>query len=708
MKKRIFIVAGIIILLGVAIFFLLRSILSEDKNRISRQVVVESYETTFLKAVQARIGKTYAQLSEGEKVGVLTTMLKDDNFVNRVVAIRYLSLLPNKGAAIGNIIPMLQDDNLEVAEEAIFALKHIGDARALMPLKELVKRTAEKPDASIPLSEIKTVSVVGTKDGDDIVFHVNELQRDSVLLNDSLVYEINLLVPKGYNYYFYFPNFDNNWEKFADSKFVSKLVELDAYKDLQTLSWTRDFFQYKALIDEQIGSFSGYFTPDRLFRDDFKIVKYEDGYLFITFKGRNIEVATALIDIARKLGASKYEVSEEQIQGNVLTSIKVISTNRTLSYATVGDYFLFSNSRSLIEKSLDTFFKRNSESITYDPLFQAAYKTVDHHGERCFLFGYFNPVKFFGIKGESRSSAYIQKIALQAMSSIAGHEVTTKNLATVTGTQHPVPTAQPTSSATELLKFITKDAIAFGVSQDAELHRYWDYILKVRSIKPEALTAIERAAKTKIERDIVNCFGNHFFVSYNGIHYSTAEGSPNFSALKLVLGINLTRKQNLETNLTKLFNYLFRSSVKSEEYNGYAIYSSGATSYSQTGGANVVENPIAPSFAVVDNNLLLGMNRTLIRQAIDVHRGSQPSVLERAAIEQSSTTQVFLFTKPFLDDAFRFLRLYSTRSGTFSDLDVEQKVKPFFDVLEMNKQLTASFSELQHRLSGMVKVEMKY
>ncbi len=707
MKKRRYFIIGTSILLAVALFFLIRSILSEDKNRISRMVGVESYEVSFLEAIQAKTGKPYAQLSEGEKMAVLASMLRSDDFANRVIAVRYLSGSPNRSAAVESIVPVLWDESLEVVEEAVFALKRIGDSRALAALKKLVETVSEKPDASIPLSEIQTVSVVGGEEGDDLVFRINELQRDSVSLSDSLVYEINLLVPTGYDYYIYFPNFDNNWEKFVNSKFVSKYVELDAYRDLQTLSWTHDFFEFKALIDEHLGSFSQYFSPDRLFRDDFKIIKYEDGYLFVTFAGRNIEVATALIDIARKLGASKYEVSERQFQGTAITSIKGVGANRTVSYSRIGDYFVFSNSESLVERSLNTFFSRGRLSITHDPLFQAAYRTVEHRGEKCFLFGYFNPTKFFGVKGEAHSSAYIQKIALQAISSIVAYEVTMKNLAEVTGAQPTAPSVQPTSFA-DMLRFIPKDVIGFGVSKNAELRKYWDYVLNVRSIKPEALTTIERAAQTKIERDIVNCFGDRLFISCSGIHYSTAEGSPNFSALKLVVGMDLIRKERLESNVDRLFNYLFRSSVTVEEYKGCNLHSSGAQVYGKTGGPNVTDNPIAPSFAAVDNFLLLGMNRSLVRQAIDVYRGSQPSVPIEFASDQSSATYLVLFTKPFLDDAFRFLRLYSTRSGAFSDLDVEQKVKPFFSLLEMNKQVTANFSESHGRLNGMVRVEMKY
>lgn len=650
-------------------------------------------------------------------MAVLASMMRSDDFVNRVVTVRYLSGSPNRSASVESIVPMLWDESLEVVEEAVFALKHIGDTRGLAALKKLVETVSEKSDASIPLSEIQTVSVVGKEEDDDLVFRINELQRDSVSLSDSSVYEINLLVPTGYDYYIYFPNFDNNWEKFVNSKFASKFVELDAYRDLQTLPWTHDFFEFKALIDEHLGSFSQYFSPDRLFRDDFKIIKYEDGYLFVTFAGRNIEVATALIDIARKLGASKYEVSERQLQGTTITSIKGVGVNRTVSYSRVGDYFVFSNSESLVERSLNAFFSRGRQSITHDPLFQAAYRTVDHRGEKCFLFGYFNPTRFLGLKGESRGSAYIQKIALQAISSIVGYEVTKpeaypplaemKNLAEVTGAQQTVPSVQPTSFA-DMLRFIPKDVIGFGVSKNAELRKYWDYVLNVRSIKPEALTTIERAAQTKIERDIVNCFGDRLFISYSGIHYSTAEGSPNFSALKLVVGMDLIRKEKLETNLDRLFNYLFRSSVTVEEYKGCNLHSSGAQVYSKTGGPNVTDNPIAPSFAAVDNFLLLGMNRSLVRQAIDVYRGSQPSMPVEFASDQYSATYLVLFTKPFLDDAFRFLRLYSTRSGVFSDLDVEQKVKPFFSLLEMNKQVTANFSDSHGRLNGTVRVEMKY
>jgi hypothetical protein len=700
-------VALAVFLFGLLAFFVLRQILSENKNRVSRQVAVESLDRTFLNKVKAKVGKSLADLAEDEKIKVLKDMLGDENSLNRIVAIRYLSKLEDRKVAVEEIGRALVQDDTDVLEEAIFALKRLGDPQALGALKGLLDRVVVGTDATPPFSEVRTLSVIGMRDKDDLVFNIAELQQDNVTLSDSLVFETNLLVPKGYRYYFYFPNFDDSWEKFTGSKFVRNLVQQEAYQDIETLPWLQDFFQYKKLIDEQLGSFSKFFTPDRLFRDDFKIVKYDDGFLFLTFKGRNLELATGFIDVARKLGSSKFEVIQKQVKGTTITCVTPANSSRSFCYAAIADYFIFSNDSDLVERSIATFLERNHESITYDPVFQTAYAGIDHSGEKCFFFGYFEPSRLFDWGAESSGSAYIEKIALGAMSSIVGREISRKNFSDFGRGGDQKSDQNLSASNDALLKFIPEDVIAFGRSRDVDTKRYWNYVLKIGSAQPEAQSAFERAAQTRIEKDILDSFGNSSFAFFDGIRYSTSEGSRNLSALKFVFGTSLENRSRIAENLHRFFNYLFRSPVKIEEYNGIKIYSSSSEVQPRQSSPNAEENPIAPSFAILDSFLVLSTSRNSLARAVDTYRGTKPSIEGIVKLDQSSSTDMVFFTKPFLSDLLRFLRLYSTRSGTFSDFDVDERVKPLFEVLGTNESLVSSFSVSGFRLKGFLRIQTR-
>jgi hypothetical protein len=108
----------------------------------------------------------------------------------------------------------------------------------------------------------------------------------------------------------------------------------------------------------------------------------------------------------------------------------------------------------------------------------------------------------------------------------------------------------------------------------------------------------------------------------------------------------------------------------------------------------------------VDNYLLIAMNKGLLQLAIDTYKGQKPA-MEGIQLDKSTTGVGTISTPGFLDDAYKFVGRYASRSGSYSDLDVEHKIKPLFEVFKMNQEISVTLWEENFKTKGRVVVGMK-
>jgi hypothetical protein len=676
-KKKTIIITSIVIVLTIAAYFIYSYFSDEDIDKISKKVTIASYESIFLKQVEKQFGKSFNQLTDQEKYNVIEKMSADKNPVIRIVSIRYLSKLSDKEKAISLLSPLFSDDSPEVVEEAIFSLKTYPKEKSVVILKNFITSCYEQPDINEPFSNILRLGMVGSDEKNGLSFQMQESQQNQLDLSDGNVYEINLLIPKGFDIMFSFPNFDDNWETFSDSKLIKKFSKLEAYEDFKRLSFVSDYFRIKKMVEDKVGFLSKFFEPGKLFRDDLKVAKYGSDILFVTFKGRNLEILTNLVNILKGNSGLKFSVAEEKYNDTKIISLVNRTGQRQINYAEISEYFILSNSSELIKRSIESFQVDNTKSVTFDPNFQKEYNKLDLTGKKNFVFAYFQPTKISGFEAINKYSAYLAKIALNVFNDINEGKA---DLTGLFGKNYPSKDLDD-----NIIKFVPNDVISFYYTRNANLYGIWNYFINVKANLPEEITNFERLSNVNFENEILGKLGSQLFVCYSGVNYKNNE-TENSSSLKLSLGIRLKNLEGINKNLQKLFEYLFEKKVERRFYQGVEIFTSGPTSIDAINN-QVIENFVAPSFSLVGNYVLLGTNSKLINDLIDSYKGIKPSSQLLNSSLSEIDDKMFIDGNLLLEDYYKYLMKYSSKSTSISTFETEGKVKPLFDILKLIKKI---------------------
>lgn len=704
-KNIYYIIAGVVILIAAGIFYLLYD---RDENKISPLVSIPSYNDRLMEEIKRRTEKSFESLSDQEKISVLRDIAMVGMETHRTAAIRLLMDFAGDPVVDQTFLRLLSDSTASVIEEAIYGIEKKKIHSCDQALSELIQRLYQRADASMPTTDIQYLTIIGKSEGGDIIFNAREYQERLAPLNDAKVSEINLFLPQGAYYYCSFPNFDNNWRSFRSSQFVKAFIEQPAYQDLQSLSFTEDFFRFKNIVDQKLGGLGKYFTPEKLFRDDLKYAVYPEGKLIVTFAGKNLEIATSMLKVFHSLGKDSYTFSQTEYHGAKVVHISYARGKRSISYAHAGDYFILSTSPSLLDRSLRTFYTERENSITTLPSFQQSYKAIDLTGEKNFLYMFFEPHSIIRMKGDNKRSKYLLKIALDGLSSLRGTNVT---LEQIVGKEK-----RNDIRSTHLLRSIPKDIIAFDVIEKLQVEKIWKYITQVRMISPDALDSLQIGAHVIIEKEIIPFVNEGGFISYSGIRYG-ADYESNISAMQFVLGFSSPNVQNLSVSLSNLFQYLFRYPLSKEEYSGAAIYSIRKPEYSAepesedetqtTQNVPVKERPISPSFSVLDNILLIGMNPSVIKAHIDAYKGKSESQFSDGTMRELIEQKIIIRSGPFLKNFFSFLRRYARRTTRFTEIEIEERIKPLITLLETNQSIHGWFKELNTIYHGQITIDMK-
>jgi len=350
-KKKAIITIAILIVLIVIGYFLYTFIYDDDIDRISKKINIESYNDYFDKYSLKLVSKKFNDCSGNEKIFVIKKASETDDVILKLVACRYLSqndFLKNNLDVYKNF---LYSDNDYIVLEAIYNCKNISKDIANSLLLEYLKKEKIESSKVNFYDDYLGFSVIGYNN-DNINLKISEFIPKQIDFSNNSVYEINLLVPDGFNYFFSFPNFDDNWDKFSDSKIIKKFTKLEAYEDFKKFDLIKDYFSFKKIIDENTGIFSEKFTISRLFRDDLKFASYDDGYLIVTFKGKNITLLNTLIQILKNKNIKGYSINEDYFN-NIKINILKKTSAKAFYFSEISDYFVLSNSLDLIKKVLN-------------------------------------------------------------------------------------------------------------------------------------------------------------------------------------------------------------------------------------------------------------------------------------------------------------------------------------------------------------------
>jgi hypothetical protein len=676
-RKKIIIISLVSICVLAIAYFLYKYLTDEDLDKISKKVTIASYESHFLKSIEKQFNKPYDQFDEQGKYDILKKMISDNNPVCRIVSARYLSKLSNKEKSLEVLAPAFNDKSPEVIEEAIFSLLSYPKEKVEPLLKDKMTEWNKDNSKDIPMNDILRVGILGSASKTKVDIAIEESLQNQINLNDGTVYEINLLIPKGYEYILSFPNFDDNWESLIDSKIISRFSKSDTYEDFKRIDYISSYFKVKKIIQDKVSFLSKYFVPERLFRDDLKVAKYGSDMLFVTFKGRNLELFTNLINVFKTSSDSKFYVQEDTYNNIKVVTIKNRANQNVLSYADISEYFICSASPELLKKSIDCFQTDNTKSATFDPNFQTDYNKLDVTGKNNFMFAFFQPSVVSGLKGEYNYSAYFVKISSVVLKKLLGDSY---DLSPVLGNDYFSKERDE-----NILRFFSKDILGFYFSNNAKPANFWNYVVNVRADVPETVAKFENQSKFKVKENIINKMTSPVMLGYSGIDYMK-NIMDRFSSPKISFACKLKNSEKIELDLKEFFNYLFEKPVEKVMFEGYEINSSGPYTLNTETHQNV-DNSLAPSYIVIDNYLLIGTNPGIIMNMIRTYKGSNPSIKDLNIFSDSPASKVFVNIGAFLTDYYKFLAKYSSKSSNFNQFEIENKIKPLFEILKLMKDL---------------------
>ncbi|HEY9188526.1 MAG TPA: hypothetical protein VIR55_11580 [Ignavibacteria bacterium] len=658
-KKKAIITIAILIVLIVIGYFLYTFIYDDDIDRISKKINIESYNDYFDKYSLKLVSKKFNDCSDNEKIFVIKKASETDDVILKLVACRYLSqndFLKNNLDVYKNF---LYSDNDYIVLEAIYNCKNISKDIANSLLLEYLKKEKIESSKVNFYDDYLGFSVIGYNN-DNLNLKISEFIPKQIDFSNNSVYEINLLVPDGFNYFFSFPNFDDNWDKFSDSKIIKKFTKLEAYEDFKKFDLIKDYFSFKKITDENTGIFSEKFTISRLFRDDLKFASYDDGYLIVTFKGKNITLLNTLIQILKNKNIKGYSINEDYFN-NIKINILKKTSAKAFYFSEISDYFILSNSFNLIKKSIESFTRDNKKSITFNPLFQKLYDQIDLTGKRNFLFGYSDNHKSKFHKG------FIFKSILDVAEEIKLYDNEFEDLKKSFYSKN--------DKSIELSKFINPETSVYYISNS------FDFRKNIINASSDNKYFEELSKKTKldIEKDLLPIIDNNLLIMFNGIDYPK-DSYDNLAISKFALIFTINRKEDIENK----FNSLFSELTKQNPNIGY-FYNTKIFNYGEQKRY---------SFCIFRNFLIISNNIDVLKSCLEkFDKNETNSDLNRLRHYNFSVLKISM--NEFLNEYLKYLSKYSTSSSLFGDFEVENKIKPLFEVLKQINSIDF-ISKLNH------------
>jgi hypothetical protein len=655
-KKQLYIclVALIAVVLLVIYFFW-----ESNPNKISGMTHIETYNSHFEKYVKSKYSKPFQECNLNEKQQIIQQIVDGDDKVLKIVASRYLMETSGLNTNKELINKLLFSKINHASIEIINGMKNV----AIEFNKDILINFIKSISKNINLnSELPSIDIYGKK-GKNLSFQLNEISLKDLDFNNSSVYEINLLFPKDYEYFISFPNFDDNWREFTSTNIVKNFTNIESYIDFKKISFLSDYYNFKQLIDKNVGFLSNKVEPDKIFVDDLKFAKYSSGFLAVTFAEKNIDFFQALIKTLNNESLTGYLVTEEKINDIIITKIAK-GSSKTLYFYQIDDYFVISDNKALIEKSITSYKIDNTKSITFDPSFQTDYTRVDLSGKNDFCF-----IRYNIDNDETNSSLFLLK---KAIAELESKNINTKEIIDIK--QKYFPSKQNVFPAS---KFMSEKQIAYYTSNNFNVFSILDNSTNVAN--SGIISRLEKQLGFKINDFITNNFYKNVFVAYTGIDYISYS---KYSIPKICLVFGMKEK-NINNIISTIQKSIKIKPIK-ETYKKNDIY------IFNKNGARIALDETDPNkfnydeflFSFIDNYMFVSMSEKSIKELIDTYLNKRENVTEEKIIPNFE-----LDVTTFLDDYYKFTMRYASMISSFNQGEVETKIKPFFDILKDFKSI---------------------
>ncbi|MEO5929878.1 MAG: hypothetical protein ABIR47_08090 [Candidatus Kapaibacterium sp.] len=577
-----------------------------DPDNVSPMVAAPSYLSIFENAVKTRMGKNWADLDPGARARVLADIVAGrDGEPAREVALFKLRELPDKVAALAVIrknLDRLDDERYEVA---IGSLATLGTPAASGMLDSLYKRLNADPAAHTPLGDYRRSSFLISRAEPDLTFAFQERSRNDADYALTQAREISLFFPAHPQYLISIPNSDDVLKDFNDSRFARALAKSPVPEDVWRLPLLKTVASLRARLGETFGFLAPYFSPEKLFRDHFIIGRYGEEYLIASYKDKNVSLGETMLDVFGKLGKD-FGIKKWDVDGTTVATVRNLKSGKTLSYATVGDYFVVGTDTAVIKTALHTFTSDRGASIGTDPLFNKAFAGLDQTGRKDVLLAWLDPTEYFDVVGARNPAGRHLAVVARALGK-----------ATIT-------TDGSASSAAIAGSF--PGQLGVGTMGGDDPSMLWRYIVDVRSLGKNPIDSLARLAKMDIGKQIFPFLAPSMALGYGGVDHLKREYGYSNTAFNLLMAWPLRSAPARFDSTLRLFFGRITSLVYTTEIlpaNGAKLWIASDTT---TNDSLLKERKLQPSFAVINNQVLV--------------IASTPAALRRAAAAVPSAPEV--------------------------------------------------------------------
>jgi len=639
-----------------------------DPDDVSPMVPGPSYGFLFDEAVRQRMGRSYDELdADGRRRALADLIASREIAPVREVALFRTRQLADRDAALAMLaghLDALDDNHFEVAIGSIAAL---GTPKSSALLDSLYRKLDADPAAHTPLGDYRTSTIVVSRTP-DLSLAFNERSRNDADYSADMAREISFFLPADPEYVISIPNADDVLKSYHDSRFAHTLEKSPVPEDAWKLPMLRTLASLRKRLDETMGMLAPYFSPERLFRDQLVIGKYDDEYLVASFKDKNVTVAETLMDIFSGLGRD-FGIARRDVEGNAVSTVRNLKSGRTLSYAVVGDYFLAATDTTLIDRAVRTYASDRASSIAIDPVFNRSFSALDQSGEKDVFFAWFDPTDYFGIIGSSNPAA--RRLAI-VRRSLGRNDV-----------------RDDAHARASLAAANFPGATASTIMSGDDPSMLWRYIIDVRSLGRNPIDSLARLARVDIGRQVVPYLSRSMALGYGGVQHLRQNYGYSNTAFDLLLAMPLRNAPSgFDSTMKTLFGGI-TSLVYTQEPGTPAGTRLWIASDTATHDTLLMARKLQPSFAVVGGRMLvIASTPALLRTAAPaIAAADPPGDVVSTTTYLSGSVKVDSLTA----NAMNYLHSYLLRTDLYTPGQIDDRMEPLRKGLELYDNLVWAF-----------------
>ncbi len=639
-----------------------------DPDKVSPLAEGPSYLSLFEESVRQRMGKPYEALDDGARARAIADIVSshEGDPVREVALVKAREIADTEKALtiLKGSLSTLNDNLYEAAVGSLAALGTPGASRLLDSLYRLLDA---QPAAHTPLGNYRSSTLTISRADPDLAIRFQEQSRLDADYSIKKAREISFFFPAGPEYIIAVPNADDVLEQYQASRFARTLEGTPVPNDAWSLPMLKTIAALRKRLDETMGAMAPYFAPERLFRDQLIIGKYDDEYMVASFKDKNVEVAETMMGIFSKLGRD-FGIVRTTVEGNPVATVRNLKTGRTLAYAIAGDYFIVATDTGLIGRGIRTYATNRGGSIAIDPLFNRSFSALDPSGSTEVLFAWFDPTDYFEITGSKDPSARRLAILARALGK----------------------TSTPDESHARALAVAQSvpSAIATTTMSGDDPAMIWRYIVDVRSLGKNPIDSLARLARVDIGRQIIPYFSGSMTLGYGGVDYLAKHYGYANTSFDMLMAVPLrSAPSGFDSTLKTFFG-----GITSLLYTPETVQSGGARLWiardTTTNDSLLRERKLQPSFAVVNNRTLL------VASTPELLRRTAMSLAARDGAAATSGTAYLnglVHVDSFATNATRYLSGYLLRTGRYSPSEIAQRIEPLERALELYGTLEWTF-----------------